>query len=238
MYELMLDTADLTSLKSGLAAWPICGVTSNPSILKKAGKVELYEHLNKMKALCGTERSLHVQVVATTTRGILEDAHTILSVLGRETYIKVPVSEAGLPAIKQLAAEGVNVTATAVYSTMQGILAVLAGAKYVAVYYNRMENNCVDPNQVIRELRSFIDNCGSDAKVLGASFKNVCQVTSAYENGAQSVTVAPELITSALGMASIGGAVDAFTTDFESVYGKHATMTSVAAEHDANIAAS
>ena len=42
MYELMLDTADLASLKRGLAAWPVCGVTCNPSILKKAGKVDLY----------------------------------------------------------------------------------------------------------------------------------------------------------------------------------------------------
>ena len=238
MYELMLDTADLASLKRGLAAWPVCGVTCNPSILKKAGKVDLYEHLGRMKALCGGKRSLHVQVVATTTRGMIEDAHCILERLGRDTYIKIPVSREGLPAIKQLAAEGVNITATAIYSTMQGMLAVLAGAKYVAVYYNRMENNCVDPNQVIREIRDFIDRSGSDAKVLGASFKNVCQVTSAYANGAQSVTVAPEIVDSALGMASIEGAVDAFTEDFESVYGKRATMLSVAGKPEVNYAAS
>ena len=70
MYELMLDTANLAELEAGLAAWPICGVTSNPSILKKEGKVDVYEHLAKVKALCGPERSLHVQVVSETTEDI------------------------------------------------------------------------------------------------------------------------------------------------------------------------
>lgn len=51
MYELMLDTANLTELEAGLSAWPVCGVTTNPSILKKEGKVDLYAHLDKIKAL-------------------------------------------------------------------------------------------------------------------------------------------------------------------------------------------
>jgi hypothetical protein len=127
----MLDTANLAELEAGLAAWPICGVTSNPSILKKEGKVDVYAHLAKVKALCGPERSLHVQVVSETTEEIVKEAHDILDRLGKDTFIKIPVSAAGLPAIKILAAEGVKITATAIYSTMQGILAVLAGAYYI-----------------------------------------------------------------------------------------------------------
>ena len=151
MYELMLDTADLASLKRGLAAWPVCGVTCNPSILKKAGKVDLYEHLGRMKALCGGKRSLHVQVVATTTRGMIEDAHCILERLGRDTYIKIPVSREGLPAIKQLAAEGVNITATAIYSTMQGMLAVLAGVCYNFCVYFAAEPQLMGQNPALYE---------------------------------------------------------------------------------------
>ena len=227
MYELMLDTANLEDLQYGIKAWPVVGVTSNPSILKKEGDIDIYERLQTIKNLCGTRRSLHVQVVSKTTDGIIEEAHHILSKLGSDVFIKIPVSKDGLPAIKALAAEGVNITATAIYSALQGILAILAGAKYIAVYYNRMENNCTDPNMVIREIRSFIDHSGSDSRILGASFKNVSQVMEAYTNGAQSVTVAPNIIHTGLNMASINDAVNVFANDFYEVHGEGQTMLTI-----------
>ena len=225
--ELMLDTANLSEIEYGLKNWPICGVTSNPSILKKEGKIDVYARLSEIKALLGLERSLHVQVVSTETAAIIEEAHYILDRLGHDTYIKIPVSAAGIGAIKALAAEGVNVTATAIYSAMQGILAVLAGAKYIAVYYNRMQNNCVDPNDVIAQIRHCINENGSDTKILAASFKNVGQLTSAYAAGAQSATVPAEIVRTALGMAAVEMAVGDFTADFEAVHGAGRTMLQI-----------
>lgn len=227
MYELLLDTANLTDLTEYLIKWPVAGVTSNPSILKKEGNIDVYSQLAKIKKLCGADRSLHVQVVSNTTEAIVEEAHRILDRLGRDVYIKIPVSAAGLPAIKQLADQNINITATAIYSTLQGIMAVLSGAKYIAVYYNRMENNCTDPNAVIREIRSFIDGSGSEAKILAASFKNVGQVTAAYASGAQSVTVGVDIIKSGLGMASIDSAVEGFAKDFEAIHGSGQTMKTI-----------
>ena len=137
------------------------------------------------------------------------------------------LSAAGLPAIKKLSDEGVNVTATAIYSTMQGMLAVLAGAKYIAVYFNRMENNCTDPTRVIAELREFIDGSGSGAKILAASFKNAAQVVSAYASGAQGATVGADIIRLGLGMTSIDSAVDGFRKDFEAIHGAGKTMSTI-----------
>ncbi|MDF1494823.1 fructose-6-phosphate aldolase [Caproiciproducens sp. CPB-2] len=227
MYELLLDTANLTDLTEYLIKWPVAGVTLNPSILKKEGNIDVYSQLAKIKKLCGADRSLHVQVVSNTTEAIVEEAHRILDRLGRDVYIKIPVSAAGLPAIKQLADQNINITATAIYSTLQGIMAALSGAKYIAVYYNRMENNCTDPNAVIREIRSFIDGSGSEAKILAASFKNVGQVTAAYASGAQSVTVGVDIIKSGLGMASIDSAVEGFAKDFEAIHGSGQTMKTI-----------
>lgn len=227
MYELMLDTANLAEIEEGLRGWPISGVTSNPSILKKEGRIDLYDHLHRISKLCGEGRSLHVQVVSETYAGITDEARYIIEKLGSDVYIKIPVSKEGLPAIKALAAEGIKVTATAVYSTMQGMLAVLAGAKYIAVYFNRMENNCSDPAGTISELRSFIDGSGSDAKIVAASFKNIAQVTAAFAAGAHSATVGTDIINSSLGMASIDAAVAAFTKDFEAIHGAGATMKTI-----------
>lgn len=225
--ELMLDTANLAEIRYGLENWPICGVTSNPSILKKEGDIDVYARLAEIKTLLGTDKTLHVQVVSTEKQAIIDEAHHILDRLGKDVCIKIPVSAAGIGAIKALAAEGVTVTATAIYSAMQGILAVLAGAKYIAVYYNRMQNNCSDPDDAIAQIRNCIDENGSDAKILAASFKNVNQLTSAYAAGSQSATVPFDLVATALCMAAIDKAVDDFTADFEKLHGKNATMATI-----------
>jgi transaldolase len=223
MYELMLDTADLSELKEGFAQWPVSGVTTNPTILRREGKIDVYRRLEELRSLCGRERSLHVQVVSSSTQEIIEEAHAIEDRLGSGIFIKIPADAQGLSAIGTLSAEKIPVTATAVYTTMQGILAALAGAKYIAVYVNRMQNTCIDPWRVIRELRFFLDG-GSSAKILAASFHNVEQVTEAFTNGAHSVTVGPDVLKTALSAAPIAAAVAGFRADFEALHGSGSTM--------------
>ena len=63
-----------------------------------------------------------------------------LSLIHIYTYIKIPVTKEGLKAIKILAHDGVNITATAIYTQMQAYLAGKAGAKYAAPYVNRIDN--------------------------------------------------------------------------------------------------
>ena len=225
--ELMLDTANLQELDRYLADYPAVGVTSNPSILNKEGGVDLWEHLRKVKALCGEDRSLHVQVVADSTPLILQEARRILAELGEETYIKIPVTPAGLPAVKSLSEAGANVTATAVYTSLQGMMAVMAGAKYIAVYFSRIEKMGGDPERVIRELVAFIDNNGFDAKVLAASFHEPQEVSRAYAAGAHRANVAPSVIEQGLSEPPMRRAVQDFTADFEAIHGPGSNLTTV-----------
>ncbi|MEG1426918.1 MAG: transaldolase family protein, partial [Oscillospiraceae bacterium] len=92
---------------------------------------------------------------------------------------------------------------------------------------NRMENNNIDPKSVISEIAAFIEKGGYDAKILGASYKNVTQITDTYAAGAKSATVPLDLLTAALGMPSIPKAVGDFKADFEAVHGKGSTMKTV-----------
>lgn len=225
--ELMLDTANLEKLEYYLDIYPICGVTSNPSILKKEGNVNFFDHLKKIKQLTGDKKSLHVQIIAQDCEGIIREADKIINTIGSQTYIKIPVTEQGIKAIKVLSANGINVTATAVYTTLQGMLAMLAGAKYVAVYYNRMQNIDVEPNKVIYELSELVNKYDFDCKIISASFKNVGQIIQALANGAHSVTVPPELLSEGLNMPSIQKAVNDFQSDWEEIHGKDSTIMSV-----------
>lgn len=155
--EFMLDTLNLDEIKKWARVLPLAGVTSNPTIAKKEGNIDFFDRIHKVREIIGGSPSIHVQVVAKDYEGILKDAAEIREQCDENTYIKVPVTPEGLAAIKVLKAEGYKITATAIYTVFQGLLAIEAGADYLAPYYNRMENLNIDSAQVISQLASAIE---------------------------------------------------------------------------------
>ena len=217
--ELILDTANLKKIKEAVEYYPVSGVTTNPSIFNAEGKIDFYAHVREIRQILGNERTLHVQVISTDCDGILKEAEVLRKKVGDSIYVKTPVSREGLKAIGIMAREGFNVTATAIYTTMQAELAAMAGAKYLALYYNRMLNLDIDADKVFKQVADAIKAGNLDCKIVGASFKNVMQLTNALADGAQAITVPPELLDTALAHPSIDLAVDNFRKDWISVYG-------------------
>ncbi|MGM0215356.1 fructose-6-phosphate aldolase [Enterococcus sp. AZ109] len=225
--EFMLDTANIADIKKYVEILPVAGVTSNPSIVKKEGKVAFFDHMKEIRSIIGESRSLHVQVVAKDYEGMIKDAETILAKIDQKVFIKVPVSEVGLKVIKELKRRGINVTATAIYTKFQAYLAIAAGADYIAPYFNRMENMGIDPREAIFEMAEEIERSNSETKIVAASFKNAGQVNAALESGSQAATMGVDIIQQALAMPSIGQAVDDFTADWEAVYGADSNLSTI-----------
>ena len=207
--EFMLDSANLKELEYGIKYYPVDGVTTNPSILKADLPFDYYEHLKAIQALCG-ERTMHVQLASLDFDGMMAEAEEIWGILGKNVFLKIPVTEEGVRAIKEVKARGGFVTATAIYYPFQGMMAIHAGADYLAPYCNRMENNDIDFVTAIEQLRDLIDRDGYDAKILAASFKNVKQVTAAITAGAHAVTVQPALMKAILHSSLVMDAVETF----------------------------
>ncbi|MFD0897982.1 fructose-6-phosphate aldolase [Loigolactobacillus binensis] len=225
--EFLLDTVHIPDIEKYNAIIPLSGITSNPTICKKEGPFEFFDHMRAIRKIIGLDKTLHVQAVGQTTEAMLADAHTILREIDDQVYIKIPTNEAGLKAIKQLKAENVHVTATAIYTSFQGLLAIQAGADYIAPYYNRMANMNIDATQVIANFVSAIQRDHAQTKVLAASFHNVEQVTTALNTGAQAVTMGVDILKAGLGMPAIGQAVADFTSDWESNFGAGTTIASL-----------
>lgn len=87
-----------------------------------------------------------------------------------------------------------------------------------------MENLNIDSKQVITEIAAAISRNNSQSKIVAASFKNVAQVNTAFEAGAQAVTISTDILDQAFAMPSIEKAMADFTTDWESVYGTGQTI--------------
>ncbi|MBU5453984.1 fructose-6-phosphate aldolase [Caproiciproducens sp. MSJ-32] len=218
--EFIIDTVDLKEIKEMVEYLPIVGVTSNPSIVKATSPKNFFNHIKEIRNIIGSERSLHVQLISKDAETMIKEAHRILEEIDRDVYIKVPVSMEGLKAIKALKAEGIKVTATAVYTIMQAYLALESGADYIAPYVNRIGNLDGDPMKLIRELQERIEKDNYNCKILAASFKNIQQVREAFANGAEAITAAPDILKQVFKNPSIEKAVDDFNDDWYSMYGE------------------
>ena len=222
--EYLFDTANIGAIRKYGEFIPITGVTSNPSIVKKEGKIDFFSHMREIRSIIGLDKTLHIQVTAQDYEGMMKDAEAILKNVDDQVYIKVPVTLEGLKVIRALHGRGVNTTATAIYTKMQGFLAMEAGADYIAPYYNRMENMGIDARDVVGSFAKMIRDYGYSTKILAASFKNMGQVNEAFMAGAQTATMGFDIIEGAFSMPSIQQAVDDFTEDWKSIFGDQLIM--------------
>ena len=219
--EFIVDTVNLEEIKDAVEHMPIVGVTSNPSIVKQTSPENFFEHMRKIREIIGIERSLHVQVISKNSDEMVAEAHRILKEIDDQVYIKVPVSYEGMKAIKTLKAEGVKVTATAVYDLMQAYMALAANVDYIAPYVNRIGNLGADPMDLISNLSDRIAVDGYNTKIVAASFKGVQQVRDSFNFGAHAITAPVAVLKQIFANPNIEKAVDDFNKDWYAMYGEN-----------------
>ena len=208
--KFIIDDADIEKVREIWDLYPCDGVTTNPSILAKSGR-NPYEVLTELREIVGKDGELHVQVVSKDAEGMVKEAAVIRERLGENTFVKIPTTPQGLKAMKILSAQGVNITATAIYTPMQGFLAAKAGAKY-------------DGIKTAMDIHDIFENNGLNTEVLAASFKNSQQVLELTKYGIGAATVGTAVIEGLIKNAAITSAIDAFVDDFAGLVGEGKTM--------------
>ncbi len=116
--EFMLDTADVARIRDLNELITVAGVTTNPTILTKSGRMP-EEVLPEIISILSPEQKLFVQVVKTDYEGIMDEARKISAMRPENMYVKIPVSRDGLKALKQCRREGIKTLATAIYTPAQ-----------------------------------------------------------------------------------------------------------------------
>ena len=221
--KLLIDDANVAKIKKIYEFYPVDGVTTNPSILAKSGR-NPYEVLKEIREFIGEEAELHAQVISLDADGMVKEAEKMVSVLGKNTFIKIPTIPEGLKAMKILSARGFKITATAIYTPMQAYLAAKAGADYAAPYVNRIDNLGADGIASAKMIQNIYENNGFKTQILAASFKNSNQVQELCAYGVGASTVAPDVIENLIKNACVTSAVQDFVTDFEKLCGAGKTL--------------
>ena len=215
--RIILDTANLEDIRYFNEYFPIEGVTTNPTILSKEGGVGL-KLLKDIRAIIG-DKELHVQVTETDADKMVEEAEAIVNYLGKNTFVKIPATPAGLRATRILSAKGIGITVTAVLTAAQAMLASNAGAAYVAPYVSRLENICADGVGTVAEIAEIFSMSGTDTQILSASFKTAKEVLDCAVVGCHTATVGTEVMHKLLQHTTTDTSIEGFANDWKKAFG-------------------
>lgn len=190
----LADTANINEIKDLLTHFPIEGVTSNPTILANENK-PLTVIIPEIQECIGN-KMFHIQTISTKAEDILREARRYRDHFGfgDNLYVKIPVTKEGFRAIRLVKDAGMNVTATAVFTQQQALIAAKAGADFVAPYINRLDNISSHGIDVVSDIVKSFKTYGIQSKVLGASFKNVDQVYRVSMVGCHAATVSYQVL--------------------------------------------
>lgn len=189
--RLYVDSAEVDRVASLLNAGLVHGVTTNPTILARGGKVagdipELYARWESEGA-----REIFFQTWGGDTAAYLRNAEALIA-LGERVVVKVPATAAGFAAARWLVAQGVTVLVTAVYSVAQALTCATLGVAYIAPYLGRMRDAGMDGDGLISAMQAVC--AGTDTNVLAASLRSAADIVALRLADVPYFTAAPSVI--------------------------------------------
>lgn len=202
MIKIFSDAATSESLRLAASNPLIDGVTTNPSLLRKAG-ISNYRYFVEEALDILSGKPLSVEVVSGDLDGILLEAIELHG-WAPDLYIKVPVVLPGAgglgSVIKTLALEGVKLNVTAVMTGRQCKEAseslVGSSSAILSIFAGRIADTLVDPSPLFAEASGHLQDSGIRDRVelLWASTRQIFDVKTAEDAGADIITVAPDLL--------------------------------------------
>jgi len=157
--DIFVDTADLDEIKEAESWGILDGVTTNPSLIKKAasseqGEMNLEEHISEI--LRTVDGPVSLEVTAVDQQDMVDEAETLydkFNEINDNVVVKIPVNTSmgkndddfeGVKAIKSLSETGIPVNCTLVMKPNQAIMAAKAGAEYVSPFLGRIDDHIRD----------------------------------------------------------------------------------------------
>lgn len=193
-FHLYLDSADLADLRTCLPHPAVHGITTNPTLLRRAGITRSTLPRLLHAAIQLGAKQVQAQVHAADTDGILAHAQELVSEFNPgQLVVKIPATRAGLRAGAELSANGIPVTYTAVYAPEQAHFAGQLGAAYAAPYLGRLEDSGLDGLALIGQMQSLLAD--TSTRLLVASIRSRAAYLALLQLGVGSITIPPKLFT-------------------------------------------
>lgn len=210
--KIFLDTADLKEIRRAADAGLIDGITTNPSLVAKvAGDREVSD---MYREICETvDGPVSLEVVALEREEMVSEGRR-LAAIHENAVVKVPLTEAGLKACRDLRSEDIRVNVTLCFSVSQALLAAKAGASFVSPFIGRIDDISGEGMQVIHQIRQVYDNYGFGTEILAASIRHPLHVVESMLIGADCCTIPPKVLWQLSKHPLTDKGLDAFLSDW------------------------
>lgn len=189
--KIFIDSGDIGEIKEAVAMGAIDGVTTNPSLLSKAGKP-----IKKAIAeICEiVDGPISAEVLATETQAILTEGRE-LAKIHPNVVVKVPLIDDGLKAVRVFTSEKIRTNVTLCFSPTQALFAAKAGATYISPFVGRLDDIAEDGMAMVEQIIEIYRNYGLKTEVLVASVRHPIHVVQAALMGAHVATLPFKVIT-------------------------------------------
>jgi transaldolase len=215
--HLYLDTADIDQIRKGVKLGVVSGVTTNPSLVYKAGWTD---YKSAVQEICSIVKGpVSVEVVSQEAKGMMEEARAIAK-WSEHVVIKIPMCDAGLEAMSVLSKENIRVNVTLCFSLNQALLGALAGASYVSPFVGRLDDVGHDGMGLVAEIASCFDRYGFDTQVIAASIRHPLHCIAAAKAGAHIATVPYGVLTQMIDHPLTTVGIARFMEDAQKAAGK------------------
>lgn len=189
--KFFADTADVNEIRDLAATGLLDGVTTNPSLIKKAGR----DFKEVVAEICSiVDGPVSAEVVATDFEGMVKQGKE-LAKIAKNVAIKVPLTLDGLKACKHFTDNGTMVNVTLCFSAAQAILAAKAGATFISPFVGRLDDIGQDGMELIEDIVTIYNNYPEwETQVLVASIRNPMHIVHSGRLGADVVTAPPAVL--------------------------------------------
>ena len=217
-FEIMLNTESVETAEKYMDMYPfLAGVTTNPMMISKLGRTDYFQVLKELRAVIGN-RKLFSQVTSKNADDMIKEALLIRDAAGGNTVVKIPAVENGMKAIYELKKQNIDICATLCCSTIQGVMALEAGADYVVPFYFHMLNDNLDPVTTTKELVEFTKVFGR-GKVMTAAHRTIEQFGECLALGVHCATLNPGFISDGMANACVTKNLGEFLGAWANVFG-------------------
>lgn len=215
--KFFIDTAKVEDIKKANDMGVICGVTTNPSLIAKEGRV-FEEVIAEIASIVDGPISGEVKATTVDAEGMIEEGRAIAKI-HPNMVVKIPMTVEGLKAVKVLTAEGIKTNVTLVFSANQALLAARAGATYVSPFLGRLDDISTDGLDLIRQIADIFAVADIKTEIIAASVRHPVHVTQCALAGADIATVPYKVLEQMLHHPLTDAGIVKFQNDYRAVFG-------------------
>ncbi len=185
--RIFLDTANVEQIREAVKLGVISGVTTNPSLLSKEGKVDYESHVKEICSII-PHGAVSAEVLEEEAEAMIKQARQIAT-WAPNVVIKIPATAAGIEATSVLSKDKIKVNFTLCFSVNQALLGALAGATYVSPFIGRLDDIGYDGMELVKEIVEIFKHYQFPTEVIASSIRHPLHCVAAAKAGAHIATV-------------------------------------------------